>query len=183
MKKRIVFFSVFLITTGYVLADALHFSGVVFQGQPAVREPKFGLIFWAGGHSNDSERNLLICPVNFPVSNAILQNMTVRYYDGDSTRAMRIRLMRMSIDTGLPEVQAEWNSDLLGDTGWTKVNSLIYQREIDNNTYSYWIEAFLFGPGSFSSGGYLIALQSVRISYATPWQSISNNNSAGGSIK
>ena len=166
MKKQIFFTACLLIIAGSVLADNLHFSGMAFQGANANLEPKHGLVFWGMGSFGDATKNCLICPVNFPGSNALLQRLTIRYYDGDPDRAMRFRLMRMSIQTGIPEVQAEWNSTLLGDTGWTNVDALIYRAEIDSDTYSYWIEALLFGPGSFSGGNYLVAIQSVRINYA-----------------
>jgi|GEM_PF-4822359 len=170
MKKCIVFFALFFIAIGAALADEyfLHFTGLAFQGQ-AKKYPEYGLVFWGDGSpGNDSERNRLICPVNFQLSSGVINGITIRYYDGDPDRAFRIRLMRMSIETGLPEVQAEWNSDLLHDSGWTNAEFLIYKRDIDNSRFSYWIEALLFGPGSFSGGGMKIALQAVRISYLKP---------------
>jgi hypothetical protein len=176
MKKGFVLVCIFLAVGGSMFADEyfLHFSGLAFQGVGLIKLPEFGLVFrGSDSNGNDPEKNLLICPVDFRFSYAILRSMTIRYYDNDPGRHWRIRLMRMSIDTGVPEVQAEWNSALLGESGWTKIDGFIYKNEIDNNQYSYWIEALLFGPNAnvFPSG-YNLALQSIRISYATPWDTI-----------
>jgi hypothetical protein len=173
MKKAVVLAcACFFSLSGTALADEyfLHFSGLSFQGPIGRYFPPYGLVFWNGDtYGGDAVKNLLICPADFRYARAFLRSMTIRYYDNDPDRHIRIRLVRMSIDTGLTEVQAEWNSALIGETGWTTVDSYIYNDQIDNREYSYWIEALLFGPlGNASPAGYLIALQSVRINYFTP---------------
>lgn len=175
MKKVIVLVCACLFLSGTALADEyiLHFSGLAFQGVGALKYPEYGLVFWgSGSNGNDSEKNLLLCPVDFKFSRAFLRNMTIRYYDNDPGRHLRIRLVRMSIDTGIPEVQAEWNTALAGESGWTVLDAFVYNDQIDNQQYSYWIEALLFGPlGNASPTGYQVALQSIRINYFTPWDS------------